>query len=393
MTRPIPIRALTGVRFLAALAVVLFHNVSLPSAPEWVNVAFRRGDVAVPFFFVLSGFILAYNYARRDVVMQRTKFWQARAARLYPVYLLALVAALPLFVRALLAEHDPRPAHAAAHGAVIAPLVVAMLQAWYPASGLVSVWNAPGWSISVEAFFYALFPFLAPVAARMRRPALLAGLAAAAAVVSDPIGRWLLPDAATFLGRSWPFHAPHHPLVHLATFVLGVACARLFAAWSGSARAARAAGPASTIFLGVVLAIVAFTPDAQWHLWAYALLPVLFAGLVLSLAWDRGPVARLASGRTMLLLGEASYAIYLLHAPTWAYLQLVWTRGLGLESGYRPDKPLAFDVGYVLLSVAIGVVVHLRIEIPARVGVLSWLGRRRHGGGAPVPTAAVHTGP
>src|SRR5580698_8802877 len=92
------IRSLTGARFVAALLVVCFHFV--PLAPGWVNSILRNGYLGVPFFFVLSGFILTYNYASdpQQRIVARS-FWMARFARIYPIYLVALVLSLPFFFR------------------------------------------------------------------------------------------------------------------------------------------------------------------------------------------------------------------------------------------------------------------------------------------------------
>src|ERR1700722_13625137 len=93
-----PIRSLTGARFIAALLVVCFHFV--PHAPTWMNSIIRNGYLGVPFFFVLSGFILTYNYAsdsQRQIGAR--SFWVARFARIYPIYLVSLVLSLPFFFR------------------------------------------------------------------------------------------------------------------------------------------------------------------------------------------------------------------------------------------------------------------------------------------------------
>lgn len=93
------LRALTGSRFVAALAVLLFHNVRFESGPQWSNRLISHVGKSVLIFFVLSGFILTYTYlddARRKRFNLRS-FFLARVARIYPVYLLGLVIALPFF--------------------------------------------------------------------------------------------------------------------------------------------------------------------------------------------------------------------------------------------------------------------------------------------------------
>ena len=149
--------ALTGVRFFAAFYVVLSH--SLP----WVAMRFRipwpakiflsNGYLAVAMFFLLSGFILAYTYDEQIAGSRnRARFWEARFARIYPVYLLSLVLAF-WFERGL---------HIKTQIAVLT-----MTQAWNPLSPeTVGAWNYPAWTLSVEAFFYLVFPFVLPVISR-----------------------------------------------------------------------------------------------------------------------------------------------------------------------------------------------------------------------------------
>src|SRR5579863_1305776 len=87
-----PIRALTGLRFFAALHVVFYHY-AVGLLPYPLSSVAKNGYVAVGLFFVLSGFVLAYNYADRP--MDIRTFWTARFARIYPAYLLAFVLIAP----------------------------------------------------------------------------------------------------------------------------------------------------------------------------------------------------------------------------------------------------------------------------------------------------------
>lgn len=370
MSRPTPIRSLTGLRFFAALAVVLFHNVSVAGSPDFVERALRRGEVAVPFFFALSGFVLAYGYAGARRVVERGRFLVARLARLYPTYLLALLVALPFFVRLLHLEHGDGAVRA---GLTIAPTVLLMVQAWVPLGPVTRSWNTPAWSLSVELFLYLAFLPLVAVVRRMQARALaLAATALAALAFAAWVGLpAVLPARGMLLGIEGPFAWRLSPLVHLPTFALGAVLGRLFLLVRDRQGAARAAGPLSVVVTLALLAIVALAPADRWHSGWEGTLPGLFGVLILAVAWDRGPLAWLATRPAVMALGEASYALYLLHAPVWAWLQVAWTRGLGLRSGALADKPLAFDVAYVVLSVAASLAAYRWFEVPARAWVLS----------------------
>src|SRR5882724_4066312 len=100
--RPMPIHALTGLRFVAALMVFLFH-----ASPQH----FCEGFAGVAFFYVLSGFILTHNYRRnlRNLRWQEVRnFYACRLARIYPVHVLTFIAIIPLMwphLRANLVTH------------------------------------------------------------------------------------------------------------------------------------------------------------------------------------------------------------------------------------------------------------------------------------------------
>ena len=93
------LEALTGIRGLAAWAVVLFHlRVSLVTVlPGWGMAIAAKGYLAVDLFFMLSGFVLWYNYAdrlRSGGWAATSQFWWRRVARIWPLH----AAILTLFV-------------------------------------------------------------------------------------------------------------------------------------------------------------------------------------------------------------------------------------------------------------------------------------------------------
>src|SRR5262249_27190012 len=150
----------------------------------------------------------------------RGPFWRGRFGRLSPVSLLGFVLAAPFVIEWW------SPPHAAAGAAsrlwLIGPAALTLTQAWLPQWAL--AWNSPGWSLSAEAFFYLLFPFVAlPISRLTSRQTLLA-----------VVGFWLL----SLLARGWCVWArppdfwvkvvQFNPLVRLPEFLLGVTLGRLF---------------------------------------------------------------------------------------------------------------------------------------------------------------------
>jgi len=182
-----PLQALTGLRFFLALWVVVFHLVPatpglaiawLPGAPDAVNCLLRTGYVAVTVFFVLSGFVLAYNYdlGAPWCGKQRRRFAIARFSRVYPAYFAGLLSLIPVAVYRLWRD-IPLGEYSFSSGI----LNLLLLQAWSPRHAL--SWNYPGWSLSCEAFYYAIFPFLGVWLWKARSPR--AGAAAIGALWAD----------------------------------------------------------------------------------------------------------------------------------------------------------------------------------------------------------------
>src|ERR1035437_50635 len=90
---------LTSLRFFAASAIVFHHFGELAFPDPRVVAVFSVLSSGVSFFFVLSGFVLVYAYATNSGVRSLRSFYQARLARLYPVYLLGLFLMLLVTIR------------------------------------------------------------------------------------------------------------------------------------------------------------------------------------------------------------------------------------------------------------------------------------------------------
>ncbi len=317
------------------------------SAPWWLQELLRSGIAAVDFFFVLSGFVLAYNYYTGGPIRNGTAaFWRSRVARIYPVYFAAIVIALPMFLYGL------RTGVVTPRHAVISLLLVPLLvQAWVPSSYFFAI-NRQAWSLSIEAFFYAVFPALMRLAANR----------ATAVVATASFGLTLLPMVS---GRAQILV----PLNHIGAFALGISAAIWFHR--------RTPGTALRIFsspyafwapVAAVLTIFCL----RWRLPIFTLsLPVLaplFTLIVLSAAC-RGLNSRFLQSRLLVTLGDASYALYILHFPLWAlYRDLL--RRLGLNATGVPAV-----VAFIALMISVSVISYRWFEVPARRALLRFSSR------------------
>ena len=108
---------ITFTRFIAALTVVFFHygqNV-FPANIPFLFENVTAGPIAVGYFYVLSGFIMAIAYFHTDKNKRRdfnkTKYWVARFARIYPVYLVALLLIAAAKFKSLGQDWETLPLH------------------------------------------------------------------------------------------------------------------------------------------------------------------------------------------------------------------------------------------------------------------------------------------
>jgi peptidoglycan/LPS O-acetylase OafA/YrhL len=387
--------ALTGLRFLAALHVVLFHYAapSLASAPEWVRNFAAAGLTGVDLFFILSGFVLAYNYLDGRQIKRRD-FWVARFARIYPAHLLGVLLLAPYIIYAYFSLF-PAPV---ATGKTLADagLALTLTQAWLPDSW--SVWNGPAWSLGAEVFFYALFPFLGLLLVRIPPRLLLAALG----------GFWVLallrPASYSFyeIPNWWPV-AYANPIMRLPEFLMGIVLGRLFLhygrrRWGGIMVGLGAFGWVALLSIGVpgLNSLLAHTVLA-WVNIAFlyeALLLVFFVLLIYGLAHGSGIVAKWLSLPVMLLLGEASYALYILQVPVATAVKGLTERRMDpvMLPYIKYFETAPYFLAYVAILVMLAIISHQLVESPART-LIKRAFSRPHAARLPVDSGVVLPAP
>jgi peptidoglycan/LPS O-acetylase OafA/YrhL len=381
--RPDSLPALTGLRFVAAFAVFVEHSREVFDLP-YPSLK-MLGGVAVSFFFVLSGFILTYVYGaeleRRDI----PRFWLARWARIWPLHIACLLAAI------LLAPHHNFPTDA--EGWRRLATHVALLQTWSTDPGWTLAFNGPAWSISVELFFYLSFPLLARLSNRRFAAALAAILASTLVIVA--LGEaWMTGDAerSKLLRHLLRFL----PWMRLLEFTTGLAVARIFLTGWGATVFRRGIWVHLSLELCAVLAValawyllgpagglhpvVKLGQHVAWavYLQAGAGFAPAFAVVVWILARSRGALSRLLSTQLLVWLGETSFALYLIHRPVLTSIQ---ERYASLDLRWQTPALSA-----LVISLAAAGLLHSLVEAPCRQWILS-IGRKRTVATSPAPRA------
>jgi peptidoglycan/LPS O-acetylase OafA/YrhL len=378
--KPARLNALTGLRCFAAINIVLFHF----SNPHWFDFRYdfrvpvlneptlhfklllasvvNAGYVSVSYFILLSGFVLAYNYAGRARAgeLDKVRFWKARFTRIYPIYLLSLLMSWRML---------PREYAAHTHGMfwtgiALTPLLI---QGWIPA--IATFLNTPAWTMSAEAFYYFLFPWLA----KWKRPARLAPH------LWKMAGIWVLgmvpgalymafnPDSIAHPDRwsygPWLQALKYTPYAHLASFIFGVMLATLDEMVPRASRLRLWLGLGGFAGIYGLLTLGPLVPYAIIH---DGLLMPLFACIVLGLAGENA-LSSVLGWRPLVFVGESSYCLYLLHFNFWALIHDTHVLDLVGLSRFDPWISYVILVGLALFAL------HF-IEKPAQRLLRKWMG-------------------
>ncbi len=343
---------LTFTRFMAVFLVLVYHGTAgifiKPLNFFPISSLLHAAPTAVSYLYVLSGFVMSLVYYRPQEHFDVRGYWSARFVRIYPLYIIA-------FLLIFLYYGFPP---------IKAPKILAnifVIQAWFP--NYAQSFNYPSWSLSVEFFFYTLFPFLTIWAYR-RSTRLLIWLS---------IGFWMVSQTIYyFLWQrhfpEWEYFIVYFPLFHLNSFILGVVAGIWFFREAQTTRTASHAN--SLILLLCVLLVALYTiagdvyPSLPHNLQPMAgLLSPLFAVIILTLALDKTRLSRALKHPWLMLLGETAFVLYVFEVP------FVWFYERFLNNAAPVDSELILRSTALPIILLIGLSGHLYVDRPIR----SWL--------------------
>jgi len=361
--------ALTGLRTLLALTILLFHFT--PAGLRWEKHPWLSlyplvdiGYVFVSFFFLISGFILAYNYADRGRI-NAVDFWMARLSRLYPVYLLTMLISIPM----LITEYHVRSHTQFWEGAIATPLLV---QGFFP--DLATFWNTVSWTLSCEVALYIAFPWLM----RLKWPQSTGKL------VLMFFGFWIVgliphsiyilsnPDhlpgmANRYSGGFWIETIKYTPFPYLCTFLAGLTLGRIHTVAAFSARSRVVLGLCG--FTGAWFMTYCVAEKMPYVMVHGGLLTPVFAAIILGLA-GRSWLASIFSIRPLVYVGASTYCLYLLHFNVFVLLHL---HHVPERLHVQRFDPWISYVFVVLLALA----VRALVEHPGQIAIQNWWKQKR----------------
>jgi peptidoglycan/LPS O-acetylase OafA/YrhL len=330
-----------ALRFVAAMLVVWHHVQGPLTGYSGIAIDTNFGQAGVDVFFVISGFIMFHTNA--DYPRTAGQFWLERLVRIAPLYWLATW----LVIAMAWAGVRPLNLNGFSTGNILTSMaVIPDLRA----DGEPLPILTPGWTLNYEMFFYALFGLTFMV--RSQAASLLM-------LTATFLGLWLASALA-------PLPFALHTLAQPITLE--------FAAGAGLAVLMRHVRPPSgarstVIGYGLLIAGVASLAviDSLFYrsLYGEGVARALGFGLP-AIAIVSGALVLERAGHawrsnTLMLLGSASYAIYLFHLPV---LQVVEKSTFAVLKLDRATAAVVAAAAGLLASAALGLVVHLLVEKP-----------------------------
>jgi peptidoglycan/LPS O-acetylase OafA/YrhL len=367
--------ALDSWRGLCACLVVMFHFHGY--SPIYTSTFIRNSYLFVDFFFVLSGFVIAWNYAARlDSWPAVKRFLILRAGRVYPLHLFMLLCFVA-YETAKFINGLSQPSAGPTFSGGTQPLAfltnLFLLHSLHLHEGL--TWNGPSWSISTELWTYVVFA-LVSIWLGMRNWMLLV------AAIAAPL--LLLHLSRTGMDTTYDWGL----IRCVFGFALGVVCFRVHRAWGHGVAPGKSASM-TLLELATVAGVVGFVSAAGTSAWSF-LAPFVFSAAVLIFAIEGGWVSRLFRAPVLKWLGKLSYSIYLthyifvlvfpsivkrlLHQDLWTAMPL--PNGQYVQVFGRNNFEGALFYAVVLaMTLAFSAFTYRWIETPGREWTRRWVGR------------------
>ena len=360
------IRALTGLRIVAALWVVLFHFRPLiwqasPRLKDDLAPLFDAGAQGVDLFFILSGFVLTWNYLDRMgprwSARDSLHFLWLRLSRVLPIYLVTMHIAAAWIIFTLHVGDVPSP-DADKLTAISYVRQLFMVQLWFEPFFDGTSWDGPAWSISAEWLAYLLFGLLVVVIFRIAAVSRARTLFMLAFFAALPPTVLLLGSGALYTPWSWL------PRI-IAQFTAGaLACAAVRRLRLGDT-ARRGAGYLSVLLILTMVALLYYfdAHPVPGMVDPGGLVALMFMPLVVTLAIGVGVLPTLLSTRLLVYGGQISFSLYMIHEP----VHTAWNWAV---AQYAIDLPKSTAklavVGVIVAAVAAATLLFHVVEEPSR---------------------------
>ena len=360
------IKALTGLRIVAALWVVLFHfrpllEQAAPGFRSALAPVLNCGAQGVDLFFILSGFVLTWNYlesmGKTWSARSTVRFLWLRLARVWPVYLVTMHLAVLFVVFTLYVGHIPTE-DLSSYNAISYVRQLFLVQLWFQPFFDGSSWDGPAWSISAEWLAYLLFGALILVIFRVAQVTRARSLLLLAFATTLPPVLLLLTSGHFYTPWSWL------PRILLQFTAGALACAAV-RKLTLTDRGRQVAGYTGLFLIVAIVGILYFLdahpiPDV---IDSAGVVDLLFVPLVVTLSVGAGALPALLSTRLMMYGGHISFGVYMVHELV--HTAWNWTaRQFELTLTGPAGVPIV--IGLFAVTIAFAALMYHAVEEPAR---------------------------
>jgi peptidoglycan/LPS O-acetylase OafA/YrhL len=345
------IEQLTFTRFIAAFLIVIFHygKKSPLFDNDYLGFIINQSNLGVSYFFVLSGFVMVIAYYNRKDI-NFLLYIKNRLARIYPVYFLAICIAFLGFYLTSNIKWDELI------------LNILMVQTWVP--GKSQVFNPPAWSLSVELFFYVLFPLLFNKYFKKKSTKKMIFQILFFWILSQTVYficlnnqkiLELIPESITFFKRL--------PILHLNEFLIGMLGGSIFMKHFLNVKF-------NTDFFLITIAVILililkFNSIINLHNGALAIIYVVF---LILLSINNGVISRLFKNKNLVLLGVVSYGIYILQAPFFSLIS-----SYSVKKYFHINDYSIIFFSRLFLLIIMSVLIYIFFEMPIRKKIRNFI--------------------
>ena len=338
------IKPLTSLRFIFAIMVFSSHLVNFIGKSDLYNSIFSEGFIGVSFFFILSGFILSYNYKNRLIDYSGFKtFYISRIARIYPLHIICLLIAVVLSVKSIF----------------INPLIYFckfiinffLLQSLIPIKDFYFSFNGPSWSISDEIFFYSLFPFIIFLFNKSKKMIIFLFIL----VLLIPLFIY------NNVGGIKNLNLYVNPFLRISEFIIGIIMCYIFS--SNFFKKIKRSKLIFTFleFFSIILFFVFFAFHSFISLYykIYGYYWFSMSSIIFIFSFQAGYFSKMLEKKIFILLGEISFSFYLIHQLIIKITFLINKKFLHLN-----NNVLLISI-ILIISLIASYYLYIKIELPS----------------------------
>ena len=296
------INQLTFTRFLAASLIVLLHFGAFLKEKNiyFINAIWEHFNLGVSYFYVLSGFVMYTAYSNKNNLNLKS-FYIKRFSRIYPLHILCLVFIISVNFFYISDYNIPKLA-------IGSHLV--LIQSWIPRTVLTL--NAPAWSISVEMFFYLLFPIFFALIKKYNFKIIFLSIVAFN-IINQIIFNYYYFSEYYIGFKPDGYFLFYNPLLHLNSFLIGILFGYIY-----KKNTLKKSNYDKHIFLTLILLIsfIFICKDIFIHNGFFA---IPFGILIILISNNTGKITEIFNNKYLIYLGNISFALYLLQMPVFRF--------------------------------------------------------------------------